>query len=174
MKEQEENKIRRFAMYRRLAYMAIALTAVCLMRVAPVFSFSTDKGIIYDRSFTMDLQEFQVIQTTLDTHIPQVWATMSVNGLYVVQQILFWAIIVCMLVFYPTKVRWYLSLGIAAAGGVFYFLLIHYALRISDLQYATLAPTWVAFLPAVVIAMMILLNRNVSKFGNYFDDIIED
>ena len=174
MKEQEENKIRRFAMYRRLAYMAIALTAVCLMRVAPVFSFSTDKGIIYDRSFTMDLQEFQVIQTTLDTHIPQVWATMSVNGLYVVQQILFWAIIVCMLVFYPTKVRWYLSLGIAAAGGVFYFLLIHYALRISDLQYATLAPTWVAFLPAVVIAMMILLNRNVAKFGNYFDDIIEE
>lgn len=174
MKEQEENKIRRFAMYRRLAYMAIALTAVCLMRVAPVFSFSTDKGIIYDRSFTMDLQEFQVIQTTLDTNIPYVWETMSVNGLYVLQQILFWAIIVCMLVFYPTKVRWYLSLGIAAAGGVFYFLLIHYALRISDLQYATLAPTWVAFLPAVVIAMMILLNRNVAKFGNYFDDIQED
>lgn len=174
MKEQEENKIRRFAMYRRLAYMAIALTAVCLMRVAPVFSFSTDKGIIYDRSFTMDLQEFQVIQTTLDTHIPQVWATMSVNGLYVLQQILFWTLIACFVVFYPTKVRWYLSLGIAAAGGVFYFLLIHYALRISDLQYATLAPTWVAFLPAVVIAMMILLNRNVAKFGNYFDDIIEE
>ena len=174
MKEQEENKIRRFAMYRRLAYMAIALTAVCLMRVAPVFSFSTDKGIIYDRSFTMDLHEFKVIQTTLDTNIPYVWETMSVNGLYVVQQILFWAIIVCMLVFYPTKVRWYLSLGIAATGGVFYFLLIHYALRISDLQYATLAPTWVAFLPAVVIAMMILLNRNVAKFGNYFDDITEE
>lgn len=174
MNEQAENKIRRFAMYRRLAYMAIALTAVCLMRVAPVFSFSTDKGIIYDRSFTMDLHEFKVIQTTLDTNIPYVWETMSVNGLYVVQQILFWAIIVCMLVFYPTKVRWYLSLGIAAAGGVFYFLLIHYALRISDLQYATLAPTWVAFLPAVVIAMMILLNRNVAKFGNYFDDITEE
>ncbi len=174
MKEQEENKIRRFAMYRRLAYMAIALTAVCLMRVAPVFSFSTDKGIIYDRSFAMDLQEFQVIQTTLDTNIPYVWETMSVNGLYVLQQILFWTLIACFVVFYPTKVRWYLSLGIAAAGGVFYFLLIHYALRISDLQYATLAPTWVAFLPAVVIAMMILLNRNVAKFGNYFDDIQED
>lgn len=174
MKEQEENKIRRFAMYRRLAYMAIALTAVCLMKVAPVFSFSTDKGIIYDRSFTMDLQEFQVIQTTLDTNIPYVWETMSVNGLYVLQQILFWTLIACIVVFYPTKVRWYLSLGIAAAGGVFYFLLIHYALRISDLQYATLAPTWVAFLPAVVIAMMILLNRNVAKFGNYFDDIIEE
>ena len=174
MKEQEENKVNRIAMYRRWAYIAIALTAVCLLRITPLFTFATDKGILYDRSFTMDLHEFQVIQTTLDTNVHQVWGTISVNGLYVLQQIMFWALIVCFVVFFPTWVRWYLSMGIAITGGAFYVLMIIYAQRITDLEYATLAPSWGAFLPAVVITMMILLNRNVAKFGNVLDEVIEE
>lgn len=60
-----------------------------------------------------------------------------------------------------------------AEGAAFYGLLIYYALRISE-EYATFALTWVAFMPAVVIAMMVALNRNVAQYGNYFDDIKDD
>ena len=171
MSSSSEDKIRSIAMYRRLAYMAIAIVAAALINVGPVLSFHSDKGIQYTRSFRMDLHEFQVIQTTLDTNVSQIWETMSVNGLYVMQRILFWSCILCLLLFYPTRARWYLTFFIMAIGGVFYILLIYYALKISDMQYATLAPTWVTFMPAIVIGAMVLLNRNVFVYGNYFDDI---
>ncbi|MBR6118433.1 MAG: hypothetical protein IKQ11_06230 [Paludibacteraceae bacterium] len=173
MSSSSEDKIRSIAMYRRWAYMAVAIVAAILLRVAPVFSFQPDKGIQYTRSFRMDLHEVQVIQTALDTNVAQVWDTIPVNGLYVMQRILFWSCILCLLLFYPTRVRWYMTFVIMAEGAVFYGLLIYYALKISG-EYATLAPTWVAFMPALIIAMMIALNRNVTQYGNYFDDIKVD
>jgi hypothetical protein len=173
MSHSSEDKIRSIAMYRRWAYMAVAIVASFLINAGPVFSFHPDKGIQYTRSFQMDLHEVQVIQTTLDTNISQVWETMSVNGLYVMYRILFWSCILCVFLFYPTRVRWYISFVIMAEGAAFYGLLIYYALRISE-EYATFALTWVAFMPAVVIAMMVALNRNVAQYGNYFDDIKDD
>jgi len=172
-------------MLRRWAYMAIAVVAAVLTTAEPVFSFHSDEGVIYTRSFEMDLKEFRVTQTLLNQtkvdlddkeSLPeqQVKDTMSVAGLYVFQKIMFWACIACIFLFYPTRVRWYMTLVIMGIVAVFYALVIIYALRISDMHYATLAPTWVTFMPAIVLAMMVFLNRNVARFGNYFDDIVEE
>jgi len=169
-------------MFRRWAYMAIAVFATVLITAKPIFSFHADKGILYTRSFSMDLKEFKVTQTILETvseeqrlAMPEkeVKETMSVVPLYVLQKILFWSCIVCIFLIYPAKARWYMTWLIMALVAVFYVLVIIYSQRISDLHFATLAPTWSAFMPAVVLAMMILLNRNVARFGMYFDDIVE-
>ena len=48
------------AMYRRWAYMLIAIAASAVMFLHPVFSFQQDKGIIYVRSFSMDQKRFYV------------------------------------------------------------------------------------------------------------------
>ena len=70
-------------MYRRWAYMAIAIIASYLIAVKPVFSFTSDKGMTYERSFTMDMKQFQVTQTvlgTLDEEQKQVTPEREVKG----------------------------------------------------------------------------------------------
>lgn len=170
-------------MYRRWAYMAIAIIASYLIAVKPVFSFTSDKGMTYERSFTMDMKQFQVTQTvlgTLDEEQKQVTperevkGTMSVMGLYVTQKILFWSSILCLFLFYPTRVRWYMSWFIFAMAILFYVFLLIYALHITNLYFATIAPSWTAIMPFIVLIMMVLLNRNVTVYGNYFDDIKVD
>jgi hypothetical protein len=64
----------------------------------------------------------------------------------------------------------YLTIAAAAA---YYICLIVYALQISG-HYATLAPTWTAFLPAIVLEAMALLRRNLQVYGHYFDDVYEE
>ena len=78
--------------------------------------------------------------------------------------------IACLLAFYPTQLRIYLSLLTMGAGGLFYVFWIYYDVKISG-EYATLWPTWTSFMPAVAIAMMVAVYRNVMKHGHYFDDI---
>ena len=166
------------AMLRRWAYMAVAIVATILITVAPIFSFRySDAGMEYIRSAKMDLKEYTVMYTVKDGMEQKVNnrpndPPKSVIMLYVLQKIMFWTCIACVFLFYPTRVRWYLSWFIIAVCALFYFFIIKYAQDISY-DFVTLAPTWVAFMPAVVIAMMILLNRNVARFGNYFDDIAE-
>lgn len=180
MSNKQEDRIRLHAMYRRLAYMAVAIVAILLTSAHPVFTFFTDKGIFYTRSYSMDMKTFSVTQTVLDdldeetkskTYESKVVGQMSVNGLYVFQKLIFWSCILCVLLFYPTNLRLYISAGIIVLGGVFYGMLIHYAMKISDEFFATLTPTWTAFMPAITMVMMILVHRNVMMYGNYFDDL---
>ena len=47
--------------------------------------------------------------------------------------------------------------------GLYYVLIIYYATRISDLHFATLSPTLMAVLPAIVMQCMILIRANVAR-----------
>lgn len=179
MNEQAENKIRNIAMYRRWAYIAIALFATWMLTVARPFVFKGDEGIIYDRHYSMSLHEVVRTQEKQD-HIkdektPEKTKVVvgSVKGLYYVYKIMFWSIIACFLIFYPTRIRWYLSLIVVLEAAVFYALYIHYIMNVADSD-VTLGPSWMVIFPAIVIAAMVLLNRNVAKYGNYFDDIIDE
>ena len=166
-------------MYRRWAYMAIAIVATVLLTVSPFYRFRGDEGIIYDRHYTMTKTEIYRISDVQEhlknTDIPDGAKIIvgDVSGLYYCYKIIFWNCIACFLLFYPTKVRWYMSILIALEAVIFYILYIHYLINVSDAD-VTLGPTWVVMLPGIVIAMMVLLNRNVSKYGNYFDDIREE
>lgn len=152
----------RKAMYRRWVYMAVAIVAAALLPMKPVFSFQTDKGIIYERSFSMDDRTFYVVQTELDTGKAHLVATMPVKGLRYCYLAMLWGSILCLLCFYPEWRVWG-CVFTAVAAGMYYVLMAYYAVVIAEDYYATLYPNYMAILPAVVLQMMVLTRRNVIK-----------
>jgi hypothetical protein len=158
------------AMYRRWAYMAVAILASALLFLKPVFSFGDDKGIIYVRSFQMDRTHFWVTQTELETGIEHVTAVMSVKWLDRCNKIMLWGSILCLLCFFNNQWRFWIALATSLAAGVYYLFMAYYAMKISDLHYATLYPTVMAILPAIVLQMMVLVQRNVRHIGMYRDE----
>lgn len=167
------DKAKKNAMYRRLAYMAFAIIAAALMAVKPPFSFQSDQGIKYIRSFSMTQKEFVVTQTDLKTGAAQATETMSVKGLYYCYRVMLACSILCLFFIIHTRARVVMCYLTMAGAAAYYVFLVIYALRIAD-HYATLLPTWAAFLPAIALEMMILLRRNLHTYGNYFDDVYEE
>jgi len=167
------DKAKKNAMYRRLAYMAFAIIAAALMAVKPPFSFRSDEGIIYIRSFSMTLEQFVVTQTDLKTGAGHETEVMSVKGLYYCYRVMLIGSILCLFFIIHTRARVIMCYLTILAAAAYYIFLVIYALRIAD-HYATLLPTWTAFLPAIVLEMMILLRRNLHTYGNYFDDVYEE
>lgn len=159
--ESEAEKRSFKAMYRRWIYMAIAILAAALLPVKPVFLFQEDKGIIYVRSFSMDQKEFVVTQTEMKTGIEQITATMSVKGLYYCYKVMLWGTILCLLCFYRRRWRIAICTAVTVVAGIYYALMIYYAIRMADLHYATLYPSWTAILPAIVLQMMLMTRQNV-------------
>ena len=150
-------------LYRRWLYMAIALIAVAIMPMKPVFSFQDDKGIIYVRSFSMTEKVFVVTQRELDTGLAHISGSMSVRGLFFCRLGMLLGCIACMLCFFNDEWRVWICTATALLAGLYYVLLVHYAIKISDKFYATLFPTIVAVLPAIVLQMMLLVRRNVLR-----------
>ena len=164
----------RKAMYRRWVYMVVAIVAAALIPMKPVFSFQTDRGIIYERSFSMDDRTFYVVQTELDTGKAHLVATMPVKGLRYCYLAMLWGSILCLLCFYPEWRVWvcvffypewrvWVCVFTAVAAGMYYVLMAYYAVVIAEDYYATLYPNYMAILPAVVLQMMVLTRRNVIK-----------
>jgi len=162
-KVKEKEKRALYAMIRRWVYMVVAIVAAMCMSLGPVLKFQDDKGIIYVRSFSMDEETFTVTQTSLETRAAYVEGTMSVKGLYYCRKAMLWGSILCLLCFF--SYRWRAGIAILTAGisGAYYALLIYYAIRISDAYYATLYPTLMVVLPAVVLEMMVLVRHNVIQ-----------
>jgi len=156
-----ERKINTHALVRRIIYMVIAIAASALLFTRPVFRFQDDKGIIYVRSFAMDEKTFVVTQTELSTGIQQEVATVSVKGLYYCNKVMLWGCILCFLCFFSRNWRMRIAVATAVVAGVYYALMAHYAITISDTQYATLYPTLMAVLPAIVLQMMIMTRHNI-------------
>lgn len=160
-------------MYRRWAYMLVAILASALLFLRPVFSFQDDKGIIYVRSFQMDKTHFWVTQTELDTGIEHVVSVMSVKWLYRINKMMLWGCIICFLCFWDNRWRFWIALVTACIAGAYYVMMAIYAMKITDDFYATLYPTIMAILPAVVLQMMILVQQNVRREGMYRDEEAE-
>ena len=160
-------------MYRRWVYMAVAITATALLTLGPLFSFNEDRGIIYMRSFEMDQHKFIVYQTELENGLVHVNDVISVQGLHWCYIAMLLGSIACFLCFYHTQARIVACFFTIGASAAYYLVGVHYAIEISN-YYATLFPTWIAILPAVVIQMMILTHRNVITYGNYLDMDADD
>jgi hypothetical protein len=160
-KDDQKRAIR--AMYRRWAYMAIAIAASAFLLTRPVFNFQEDKGIIYVRSFSMDQKTFYVTQTTLSDHVPEITATMSVALLYYCNKAMLWGSILCLLCFFSKLWRIRIATVTAALAGVYYVLMVYYAIKMSDDHYATLYPNFMVIWPAIVCQCMVLTRQNVIK-----------
>lgn len=161
--EKEERNRALHAMYRRWAYMGIAIIASMVLSMRPVFSFQEDKGIKYVRSFSMTDTEFVVTQTELDTNASQITATMSVKGLHHCNKVMLWGAILCFLCFFSNRWRVRIAIFTAFVAGAYYVLMVVYALRMADEHYATLYPNIMAILPAIVCQMMVLTRHNVLQ-----------
>ena len=152
-------------MYRRWAYMLIAIVASAVLLNKPVFDFQEDKGIIYVRSFSMDQHTFYVTQTSIDTGISEITATSSLEWLYRCNKAMLWGCILCFFCFFSSRLRIGIAYGTALIAGAYYVLMMYYAMQISDLHYATLSPNYIASLPAIVCYFMIMTAQNVVRDG---------
>lgn len=151
-------------MMRRWIYMSVAILAAYFLISRPVFNFQKDSGIIYVRSFEMVEQRSVVVtQTDIKSGASEVTDKMSVVGLHYCSMAMLWGSILCLLCFFSFRGRIFFATVAEIAAGAFYILLIVYAMRISEDQYATLYPNLFALLPAVVLEAMALTRRNVIK-----------
>lgn len=151
-------------MLRRWLYMAVAIIAAATLGTRPVFNFQSDTGILYTRSFSMeDQKQFVVTQRELSTGAEEVAAVMSVKGLYYCSKAMLWGSILCLLCFFSYRGRMTLIFVTVAAAGLFYILMIVYAIRMTDQHYATLYPNFAAILPAIVLQAMLLTRSNMIR-----------
>ena len=151
-------------MLRRWLYMAVAIIAAATLGTRPVFNFQSDTGILYTRSFSMeDQKQFVVTQRELSTGAEEVAAIMSVKGLYYCSKAMLWGSILCLLCFFSYRGRMTLIFVTVAAAGLFYILMIVYAIRMTDQHYATLYPNFAAIWPAIVLQAMLLTRSNMIR-----------
>ena len=151
-------------MLRRWIYMAIAIIAAALLGTRPVFNFQSDTGMLYTRSFSMeDQKQFVVTQRELSTGAEEVAAILSVKGLYYCSKAMLWGSILCLLCFFSYRGRMTLIFVTVAAAGLFYILMIVYAIRMTDQHYATLYPNFAAIWPAIVLQAMLLTRSNMIR-----------
>ena len=154
-----------YSMYRRWAYMVIAILASWFLMTKPVFNFQEDKGILYIRSFSMTQTEFSVTQTDLSNGVPYVTDMMSIKWLYYCNKAMLWGCIACFLCFFSNRWRMLIALITALIAGSYYLVITYYAIQLSDTYYATLYPNLMVVLPAIVCQMMIMVRHNIIRAG---------
>ena len=151
-------------MLRRWVYMSIAIIAAALLGTRPVFNFQSDTGMLYTRSFSMeDQKQFVVTQRELSTGAEEVAAILSVKGLYYCSKAMLWGSMLCLLCFFSYRGRMTLIFVTVAAAGLFYILMIVYAIRMTDQHYVTLYPNFAAIWPAIVLQAMLLTRSNMIR-----------
>ena len=158
------------AMYRRWAYMAVAILAAVILLHRPTCNFLDDKGIYYVRSFSMTQKEFVVTQTDLKTDASNISATMSLKGLYYCIMAMIGGVCLCFLCFFSNRWRIILAVITAFIAGSYYIILVYYIYKMSDVHYATVYPNLTALLPAVVCQMMLLVRKNIFDQIAYAED----
>ena len=162
--DEEAEKSKRNAILRRLVYMVVAILAAALLPIRPALHFQEDKGIIYVRSFSMDQKALVMTQTALDTGVVANTESMSVKGLYYCYKIMLWGTILCFLCFFKVSWRIVICDVVALAVGVYYVLIVIYAMRIADAYFATFYPDVIAMLlPALVLQGMILTRHSAIQ-----------
>ncbi|MBQ7996894.1 MAG: hypothetical protein IJ249_04425 [Paludibacteraceae bacterium] len=160
---QGEQKKEISAVYRRLIYMVIAIAASAFLMTRPVFRFEDDKGVIYVRSFSMDNKEFVVSQTEISTGARYVTATTSVKGLYYCNKAMLYCAILSLLCFFSAQWRIVLCDLTIVASGLYYLLIIYYAIEISDQHFATFYPSLMCLVPAIPLQMMVMTRISIIK-----------
>ena len=148
--------------FRYFICVSLAIATIALLPTLPPLSFQEDKGILYIRSFEMDMQRVVVTQTELASGAKQVVAEMSVKGLWYCYRAMLILAIISLFFFFSRKGLIFCDL-VSILAGAYYVLLIYYAMRISDLQFATLTPTLTVVLPALTIQAMILARRCIVR-----------
>ena len=159
--EKQVKNIFKNALFRKWAYMLLAIIASCTMLTHPVCNFLDDKGIIYVRSFSMTQTEFKVTQTELQSNVSYVTDTMPVTGLLYIIIAMIIGSVLCFICFLDDQWRIVLATTTAVIAGFYYIFLIYYILKMTEDYYATVYPNAMAILPAIVSWLMIFTRKIV-------------
>lgn len=143
-------------------YNVIAIVASIVLLFVPVFSFIGDQGIIYLRDFVMDTRTFSIVQTELATGKVSVLISMSVRGMYYCAWAMTVVSIICLLC-YMRRWKRKLSRVVIILAGLYYVLMIYYAIKMTGTYYATLYPNLAAVLPAVIILSMRVVRQETQR-----------
>lgn len=143
-------------------YNLIAIVASVVLLFVPVFSFIGDQGIIYLREFVMDTRTFSIVQTELATGKVSVLVSMSVRGLYYCAWAMTVVSVICLLCYMR---RWKRKLSHIAIyiAGIYYVLMVYYAIKMTGTYYATLYPNLASILPAVIILSMRVIRQETKR-----------
>lgn len=159
----KRNKIKLKPIHWRCIYMVIAIVASMMLSIRPAFSFQDDKGIIYVREFSMDMKVFVETRTNMQTGIQHIESTMSVKGIYLCYIVMVLGSILCFFCFFSNYWRVWLCNITAFAAGIYYILIIYYAIQITDIHYTTLYPNITILFPAIVLQTMVLVRKNIIR-----------
>ena len=146
----------------RVVFIVVAVIASIGLFFHPVFSWQDDRGIMYVRTFNMTNTEFTMTHTGVEDGIIHNISHLSVIGLLICN-IAILATSLCCFVFFLTENKLIPITTITIClSGLYYALMIFYAMLIVDEYFVTIWPNFMALLPAVVIEMMVLIKRNVK------------
>jgi hypothetical protein len=117
----------------------------------------------YERVYSMTPSTFTLTLTDLETGFSHVKGTESVAGLLWCAVAMLAGCVLCGVWYYRRRLLKKLC-SITIFFAVFYYLLmLFYALLLMEQYSATLWPNWAAFMPLIVLEMMLLIRRNVSN-----------
>jgi len=148
-------------MHKRLIYLAVAIIASAVLFLKPVFSFQDDSGIKYVRHFSMTNTDFVETLTPFDTTTHASIVKMPVRGLLYCNILMLCGSILCLLSFFDEQKQIWICIITSVFVGAYYVMMIWYAIRISDVFFATLYPNYMAILPIVVLQMMLMTRREI-------------
>ena len=145
---------------KRILFMLIAIGASYLLIDIPTLSFQSDTGIIYVRDYSMTTELFSVTQTDMETGAREVVESMSVRGFKFSAYAMLIFSGLAFLCFFNTMWRSVLCVLAASSAGVYYLLMVYYAIQIAENHMATIYPNWGAILPFLVILMMEMVRKD--------------
>ena len=148
---------------RRIVYIAIALVATIVLFFKPVFTFQSDTGINYERTYSMSVTTFTMTLTDLETGFTHVARQRSVAGLLCCAIAMCIGCIACGVWYYRRRLLKKLCNITLFFAVLYYLFMLYYAIVLTDDYSATLWPNWAALMPVIVLEMMLLVRRNISK-----------
>lgn len=149
--------------YLRWIYMSVAIVLSWLLSLQPAYILQSEKGIFSTRHYQIDQNNVTVIQTGFEDQIDVVMEVISIKGLHICQQLMFWGSLLCFLSFFSDIWRQRLAIITAVFAGVYYGFFVYYAVHIVDLYFPTLWPTWTIVLPGIIIELMILVRKSIIR-----------
>ena len=170
MAGKNKNKSKRHRLLLKWGRLVLAIVSSIILLNKPVFNFIDEKGIVSVKTYKITTRTFEMHYVDMKTGLDELVGAMSISGLFYGALAIMVGCFLCALLYESHRIRILLSSITAFMAGAYYLLMAYYAMKISDLHYATLYPTVMAILPAIVLQMMVLVQRNVRHIGMYRDE----
>lgn len=155
----EKNKIWKNRLVRKWGCLVLAVVSCILLLKKPVFNFPDEKGLEHNRTYIMTPHTFEVHHIEYSTGIDTLMGTMSVNWLFYGALAMLLGCVLCAVVYKDPLLRFLASTITAVFAGVYYLIMVYYAIRLSQKFFLMLYPNLIAFLPAVVLVTMLYIRK---------------